>query len=420
MKTLGLLLGLVFFMAAGLQGGDELLAIKAGCVHTVAGADIKDAVVIIRDGRVEKVLPQRELPTGATVVDFSGKHVYPGLVNPFTTLGLSGIAMVREWNDVREAGEFTPRMSAYTAFYPWSNLIPIAREFGTTVALSAPMGGKISGKAVLVELNGWSPEDMFLRREAALVVNLPRAPRRRQVARTGEKAKPDLTAKGRKDVREYFEAARRRWRRLRDGQTLSPNPDLDAVAACWTEKLPVIMAVFSVKDIRFAIKLAKELELNLILRDAYSAEDVLDEIRDSGHAVILSSMYAANREWEDGCDKVFRLPARLAKAGIPFAFSHASAATAFDLPVQASRALAYGLSRQKALQALTLAPARMLGLKHHGAVAPGFVADLVVTDGDIFDSGTRVEAVFIRGRSIGFTSDFQREARAARTRNNRP
>ena len=369
-------------------------------------------MILIEGKKIIKVGAGIPIPTAYKTVDYGNYWVYPGLINPRTSLGLSGIAMVREWNDYREKGKYNPDLSAYTAFYPWSNLIPITREFGTLLSLSAPAGGIVSGKAVLVSLDGWTPEDMFVIKEAALIIRLPESPRRRRRTPEAEK-KPDFS-KDKKELRSFVSRAYKYYLKSTQGKLKDYDIKLESMKDLWAKKLPVIISANTDKDIKYAIKLGKDFQLNVILNGVYDGEKVLKEIKKSGYPVILSSMYNTNRKWEDGCDKVFRLPGALFKEGIKFAFSAGSASTAFDLPIQAGRAVAYGLPRTEAVKALTLYPAEILGIKEYGSIEPGKVANLVIADGNILETSTVVKDVFINGKKVKGKSFFQKEFERAR------
>lgn len=181
------------------------------------------------------------------------------------------------------------------------------------------------------------------------------------------------------------------------------------MSSLWKDNLPVIISVSKENDIKKAIQMGKDFSLNAVLHNVYDGESVLKEIKDSGYPVILGSMYQTNQEWEDGYDKVFRLPAALYKNGIPFAFSANRSATAFDLPIQASRAVAYGLPKDAAVKGLTLWPAQILELKGYGALEEGYTADIIVTDGCILETSTKVYGVFIQGKPVTGKSYFRKE-----------
>ena len=404
MKKLLFVIISVCLVFSSTAAAENLVAVKAKKAVTVSGEDITDAVILIKGNKIEKVRKNITIPRGYKLYDYKDKVVYPGLINPMCSLGLSGVSSIDMVQDVREQGKYKPHLSTFRAFYPWSNLIPITRQFGTLIALSAPSGGTIPGKAALISLDGWAPEDMFIKKEAALIIKLPESSRKKK-----KSTQATGFSKAKQDVRKYIDKAYKYYLRAQKGTAQDFNPEYEAMKALWTDSLPVIMSANSVRDIKFAVKLGKELKLRLVLYSIYDGEQALKEIKESGFPVILSSMYAENRDWEDGCDKVFRLPGALAKAGIPFAFSVGRDATAFDLPLHAGRAVAYGLSPADAVKALTLHPAKILGIPDFGSIAPGKTAHLIVTDGNILETSTLVEDVFIYGKKVTGKSLFQKE-----------
>ncbi|MCP4149685.1 MAG: amidohydrolase family protein, partial [bacterium] len=368
----------------------EMTAIKAGKIVTVSGETIENGVILLEGERIKEVGKNVVIPSGTNLLDYTGDIVYPGLINAVSTLGLSGTVALAEWNDFNEKRKYNPMLSADTAFYPWSNLIPVCREFGTLIALTAPTGGVISGKAALVSLDGWSPEDMFIKREAALMIKLPRAPRKKGYS-PAKKPKTNFS-KAKKELKTFISKAYKYYLREKKGIKNPFNPGYDAVTAIWKEQLPVIITATAKADITFAIKLGKEFKLNLVLFGIYEGEALLEQIKASGYPVILDNLHNTNSKWEDGYDIVLRLPAALARQGIPFAFSFKRSSGAFNLPVMAARAVAYGLSPEETLKALTLHPARILGIEDYGSIAAGKIANLVVTDGNILETSTRVKA----------------------------
>lgn len=385
---------------------ENLVAIKAKKVFPVSGPPLEDAVVLIKGDRIEKVGKNLVIPSTYKLIQYNDCHIYPGLINSMTTLGISGISMVKEWNDYQEDGKYVPQVSAFTAFYPWSNLISNTRDFGTLIAVSAPTGGQISGKACLVKLYGWAPEDMFLKKEVALIIRFPETTQRRgQAPKT---KKPDFS-KDKKKLKEFISRARNYYLSRSAGKGPDYNAQFESMTDLWEKKLPVIIYANTEKDIQFAIQLGKGFELNVVLHGIYDGEKVLDEIMESGFPVILSSMYMRNKDWEDGCDKVFRLPAALAEKGITFAFSTSYASTAFDLPIQAGRSVAYGLSQEEALKALTLYPAKILGIPEYGSIEPGKMADFIVSTGNILETSTVVKEVFVAGKKVEAKSFFRKE-----------
>ena len=107
------------------------------------------------------------------VIDGSGKHVYPGLISSNTEIGLVEIEAVRASLDMAEIGRINPNVRAEVAVNPESELIPVLRANGITLAVSTPSGGLISGTSALLMMDGWTWEDMTLRAPLALCVNWP-------------------------------------------------------------------------------------------------------------------------------------------------------------------------------------------------------------------------------------------------------
>lgn len=407
-KTITLIIALTVFCLSvfAMEHSDRSIAIKAKKIVTVSGQSIENGVILVKGSKIAAVGSTVSIPEGATVHEYTDAIVYPGLINAFTTLGNTGISAIRQWNDAWEVGAFKPNLSAFTAFYPWSNLIPNTREFGTLTALTVPRGGMIPGKAVLFNLHGWAPEDMFINKEAALIIDVPEPPIRKDKK---YKKRLERVKKQKKELWTFVDKAHKYYLRAKNGDQNPFNPKYDAMKDLWEHQLPAIIIADCADNIRWAIKLAKTFKLKAILNNVYDGEDVLQEIRNSGYPVILGSMYSRNRKWEDGLDKVFRLPALLAEKGIPFAFSSSWGSSAFDLPLNAGRTVAYGLSQEEAVKGLTLYPAQILGLTGYGSIEPGKVANLVIADGNILETSTVVKDVFVKGKKVTGKSFFRRE-----------
>jgi imidazolonepropionase-like amidohydrolase len=414
--VLFILLAVFSFSFAAGTNPDNFIAVKAGKIVTVSGPLVNNGTILIKGDKIQQLGSDINIPPGYKIYEYSDGVVYPGLINSMTTLGISGISSINQWSDYEEKGKFNPQLSAFSAFYPWSNLIPNTRDFGTLIALSAPTGGIISGKALLVSLHGWTPGDMFIKKEVALMIKLPEPP---EPTRRRRPTLPDTSEKDKTELHQFINGAHKYY--LRSGKSHKTsnsndfNPKFAAMKPIWEKHLPVIISAESEKNIRFALHLGKEFNLNVILYNVYDGEKVLKEIKASGYPVILGAMYTRSKDWEDGCDIVFRLPALLAGEGILFAFATGSrSAAAFDLPLHAGRAAAYGLSPDDALKALTLYPAKIFAIEEYGSIEPGKIADLVIANGNILETSTVVKDVFIKGKKITAKSFFQKEFQRAR------
>ena len=150
-------------------------AITNATIHTVSNGVIENGVVLIDGENISFVGENAKITADYKHIDASGKHVYPGLMDSGTLLGLQEIGAVAVTNDQAELGEFNPHVQAFTAINPGSVAIPVTRVNGVTHVISLPVSGRISGKATLVDLYGYSPDSMAVRANAALHLNWPSA-----------------------------------------------------------------------------------------------------------------------------------------------------------------------------------------------------------------------------------------------------
>jgi imidazolonepropionase-like amidohydrolase len=155
---------------------DHPVALVGGLIHPVDGPDILGGVLVMDGGRITAVGgPETPIPENAQRIDVSGRHVYPGLIAPHSDLGLFEIESVRATRDQAEAGQINPNVKAQVAFNPDSELIPVARANGVLLAVTAPTGGLISGTCAVMQLDGWTWEEMTLRADAGMVVKWPKS-----------------------------------------------------------------------------------------------------------------------------------------------------------------------------------------------------------------------------------------------------
>ena len=127
--------------------GGETILLRGATVHTVSGPDIPNGFVLVRDGRIAEVGERIAASHGARIIDLKGLHIYPGMIDSATEIGLSEIGAVREMNDVSDLGLFKPQLRAATAVNPASEHIPVTRANGVTSVVTIPGGGIVAGQA---------------------------------------------------------------------------------------------------------------------------------------------------------------------------------------------------------------------------------------------------------------------------------
>lgn len=157
------------------SAGDSY-AIRGARVHTLTGAPLENATVVVRAGKIEAVGTDVTIPKDATIIEAKGLEVYPGFFDAVSQLGLVEIESISATIDTNEVVPFNPHLMAASAINPQSEHIPVTRADGVTHALSAPSisgGTVIGGQAAVINLSGRVIDEMLIKRSAAMVLNWP-------------------------------------------------------------------------------------------------------------------------------------------------------------------------------------------------------------------------------------------------------
>ncbi len=411
---------LILFVAsmAAWAADDAGFVIEHATIHPVTAPDIGDGSVLVKDGKIAAVGAHVNAH-GARRIDGKGLHVYPGMINSATDLGLSEIAAVRETNDTNELGEFDPQLQALVAVNPASEHIPVTRVNGVTSAITLPATETgpemIAGQAALIHLDGWTWEQMAVLRDAALEMIFPtlRAPRRPFFAAPGaptpfREIQRAYEEKIRR-LKDFFEQARR-YETAKNGHEAGLERDLryEAMIPVLEGKTPVLMVAQREREMKAALEFAREEKVKVILAGCQELGKLGPEIKAAGASVILGPTLAMPLEEDMPYDQAYTLPNEFYQAGILFAFGTFPGEVEHEprnLPYQASMAAAFGLPKDEALRAVTINAAKIWGVADKlGSIETGKVADLILTDGDPLETRTNVKKVFIAGKEVDMTT----------------
>ena len=396
----------------GAQTQMPTYVIRGGTVVPVVGAQIPNGVVVISGGKIQAVGANVQGPQGATVVDATGLFVYPGMIDAGTTIGLTEIGSVPGSTDTREIGDFNPQDVSLTAVNAHSELIPIARVNGVTSVVTSASGALMSGYAALVDLWGWTPDEMAVRPRVAQVMSYPSAGGGGRGGFGGRGGGQGDGAEGMtrqvRALRDFFADARSYMEVKARTAVNAPNAPrvnqaMEAMIPVLKGEVPVIFDVNTADQIRGVLTLADTFKLKVILRGARDAWRVADTLAARGIPVIVGPTTQAPGP-DDPYDMLFAQPGVLAKAGVKIAFQTSSASDVRNLPYNAALATAYGLDMDEAIKALTINPAQILGVADRlGSLEPGKVANVFVTTGNPLDVRSTVKHLFIRGQQIDLT-----------------
>ncbi|HSE62182.1 MAG TPA: amidohydrolase family protein [Thermoanaerobaculia bacterium] len=407
---------LVAFLLAGATAlGAETIALVGGTVHPVSGPDLPNGTVVITDGKIAAVGANVPVPAGAKVVDVSGKHVYPTLVPAATNLGLVEISAARATVDTTETGDVNPDARADVAMNFDSELLPVTRSAGVLVAGVTPTGGIVSGSGAAMKLDGWTREDAALRAPAFVTVTWPnlsidRSPQARFSVRIQEKRRDEALAK----LKDVFAEARGYGKaRAAEGKAGVPrhdfDPRLEALLPVIDGKIPVLVIADRLAQIRAALAWAKEEGLKIVIGGGRDAWRAASELATAGVPIVLDPVIGLPTRADEPYDAPFAAPGILAKAGVRVAIAEGDSQFARNLAHHASVAAAYGMPRDQALAAITLEPARILGIADRvGSLEPGKDATLFVSDRDVLDFRHTVLAAYVDGRALELSDKHKR------------
>lgn len=410
----GLVFGLTAVVAAAHYNippapQSEPVVIANAVIHTVSGG-VVDGDMRLEGGRIV-ALGDRIDRSGARVVDLGGKHVYPGMIGANTVTGLVEVSAVRSTVDVAEVGANNANVNAEVAVNPDSQIIPVTRASGVLSVLTIPGGSFITGQSAVLQLEGWTWEEMTVKSGAALHIMWPAY--RAVPSFFNPNPDPEEIAKQRdarlKELEEFF-AQGRAW-----GDTEDAEHDLRlaAVQPVLRGEMPVIVHAEDIQQIRGAMQFADDHDVRIVILGGYDAPHVADQLAARDIPVIVAGTHRLPlRRWEP-YDTPFTVAGKLHEAGVKVAIATTGGAfsTAHErnLPLQAATAAAYGLPRDEALKAVTLNAAEILGVGNRlGSLEVGKDATFFVSDGDPLEIRSKVERAWIAGREIDLSSHHTR------------
>lgn len=376
------------------------LAVEGETVYTMAGPAIRNGVVLIRDGKIERVGPASEVRVPAGYRRLAAKVVTPGLIDAYTVVGLSGyLNQAHDQDQLERSKPIQPELRAVDAYDAREPLIAYLRGYGiTTLHTGHGPGILVSGQTMIVKTVGETVEEALVKPDVMVASTLGGGAREREAGKSpGTRAK--AIAMLRSELVKAQEALRRREKKPEEAAR-------DLATEVWIEVLrgekPLLVTVDRAHDILSAIRLGKEFGLRLVLSSVAEAYLVLEEIRASGYPVIVHpAMQRAGGETENVS---FETAAKLKAAGIPFAMQSGYESYVPKTRVvlfEAGVAAAYGLGFDAALAALTIDAARLLGISERlGSLEPGKDADLALYDGDPFEYTSHAIGVIIDGRLV--------------------
>lgn len=428
---------------------EDLYVLQGGTIHTVTMGTIEGGMILIRDGIIEQVGQDLEIPPGAQVIMLDTLHVYPGFIDAHTEMALAKPKRSDEDSDSNQSGErkpsntmMSPERNYAEMLNPKDSKIKKVRETGVTTALTAPETGIFIGRSCLINLGGDQPEAMILSSPAAFHMGYER---QRGVypstlmAVIAFQRQTLLDAQHHQRLLERYAKQKRGWKRP------VPNRSLESLFPILENKMPVVISADRENEMKRAFKLIDEFALNAIISGAVEGWHVIDQLNRRNIPVLLSLNFpkpeevtgyafqlkvegpskeksetskqgsaakmkkkgsgeSAEKEKDaqkedPGKAELYANAGKLYGAGVEFAFSSGGLKKPEDFIAHVKKTVDHGLPKDAALKALTLNAARILGVDEQiGSIEAGKIANFAIMTDDLFSEDGKVRYVFVDGK----------------------
>lgn len=392
------------------------ILVSGGNLHVGNGEVFKSAAIGIEDGKIAFIKNAYAYTIDKsdwdTIIDVTGKEIYPGFVAPNSTLGLTEIDAVRATRDFNEVGTFNPHVRSQIAFNVESKVMSTVRSNGVLLTQATPRGGVISGSSAVMTTSGWNWEDATVKSDDGIHLNWPSSMEGGGWwAEPAPKKKNEKYAERKQSIVEFFEMAKAY---VQEKEPENKDLRLEAMRGCFKGTKRVYIHANELQEIADVIEFAQALELAFpVIVGGYDAHLITEQLKDAKIPVMVVRPHSLPENEEDAIDHPYKLPALLKAGGVKFCIQNEGdmeAMNARNIPFLAGTSVAYGLSEEEAISAISLWSCEIMGIdKNYGSVEKGKSATFFVSEGNALDMMTN-QVVFgvVNGELIEPTN-FQYE-----------
>lgn len=392
------------------------ILLSNGIAHIGNGTVLENSYVSIVNGKIEMVADARLTKIDGrqydTVINVFGKHIYPGLIAPNCILGLQEAESVRQTSDYSEVGEYNPHVRSLIAYNTDSKILETVKLNGVLYTQSTPRSGVISGMSSILATDGWNWEDAVIKADDGVHLNFPQA-----IQKRGWWAEPEPSEKNNRYTDElkaldaFFENA---FAYYKTETVTEKNLRFEAMKEVFAGSKNLYIHADYVKDIISAVNFSKKYGIKKMViiggRDSYKVTKLL---RENKVAVMVNRLHDLPDTPESETDLMYKLPFLLQQDSVLFCLQNQGdmeAMNARNLAFLAGTAAAYGLTKEQALQSITLNSAKILGIDSLvGSLEVGKLASIIVSEGDVLDmKSNNIILAYINGRQIDLHS-FQKD-----------
>lgn len=417
MKNLAVII-ILFGCASVAFSSDEIparaqhtpIAIVNVKIHPVSAEPIENGTLLFENGKITGVGTAVRIGKGTVKIDGKGRQVYPGLIDAATILGLVEINSIRATIDYSETGTLNPNVRSWIAFNPDSEIIPVTRSNGILLSLVMPQGGLISGRSALMQLDGWTWEDMAIKTDVGLHIQWPRISVGTPSKFSNDESRS--TKSSIKDLREFFDKVRDYRKAKESGSFSKTDLRLESMFPVLDGSIPVFVHANELAAIQSAVAFSVEQKIRIVIVGGYDAPHCAQLLKATKIPVVVTGTYRLPERSDDPYDDPYTVPERLRQAKVSFCLASLGrfgATGVRNLPYHAATAVAYGLPREEALKATTLYAAEILGAAERvGSLELGKDATFILTNGHPLEATTVIDQAFIQGRDIDLNNRHKR------------
>lgn len=395
MKKILLLISVLASLIAQAQRVTTI--IQGATIHVGNGTVIENGYLVIEQGKIVRCAAQLDaMYKNAITIDAKGKHIYPGIICLSNIMGLNEVEAVRATLDFRETGELNPNVRSVIAYNTDSKILPTALSNGILFTQAVPQGGLISGTSSILRTHAWNWEDAVLKLDDGIHINWP------EESHYGASNESGIT-KADNDVKlltQFFDQAAQ-YNQITKPETF--NARLNAMIGVLNGTQKLYIHVSDAKSILAALQFVKQYpQIKPVLVDATDVWKVIPLLKERNIPVIFNNIHQLPKHSHSAIDQPYKTVAQLVNAGITVAIGHNGYWEIRNLMFNAGTAATYGLTKEQALQCITLNAAIVSGCDNRiGSLEKGKDASFIITEGDVLDMKTsNVQQAFLDGIEI--------------------
>ena len=380
-------------------------SIEGATAHLGNGKVIENSLIMFAEGKITFVgSAMMRIARSGTIINATGKHIYPGFIAANASLGLVEIDAVRATDDEDEVGSMLPHIRSLIAYNAESKVVESMRPNGVFMGQITPRGGTISGTSSIMQFDAWNWEDAAIKKDDAIHINWPESLTRGRWWMGEDPAlKEDKKyAKKIEKITTFFSEAKR----YLASNSSTENLPFKATKGLFNGSQKIFIHINGVKEITDAVKSFKKLGINnMVLVHAKGAENVAELLVKNNIPVIIERSHRIPNGEDDDYDVTYRNAQILIDKGIIVGLGmegQMERMNTRNLPFYAGTYAAFGIDKEEALKMITSNNAKILGVDDLvGTLEVGKDATLFISEGDALDMrGNILTDAFIQGRKI--------------------